>query len=402
MDFSPSARSQAVTERAADFIADEITPVEPAYLKAVREAADPWQPRPVIEELKAKARAAGLWNLFLRDQRYGAGLTNVEYAPVAELTGRSVLAPEVFNCAAPDTGNMEVLLEFGSPEQQERWLHPLLAGEIRSAFCMTEPDVASSDATNMEATATFEGGEVVVDGVKWWSTGVGHPGCELLIFMGLSDPSAPRHRRHSMVLVPRDTPGVSVERLLPTMGFRDEPHGHGVVRFDRVRVPAASVVAGPGRGFEIAQRRLGPGRIHHCMRLIGLAEAALELACRRAMTRSAFGRPLAELGGNQERIADARVAIDAARLLVLRTAWLLDTVGIQGALSEVSQIKVAVPTMAQHVIDMAIQLHGGAGMSDDTPLAAAWAAARSLRIADGPDEVHRGVVARHELRRYTA
>jgi alkylation response protein AidB-like acyl-CoA dehydrogenase len=297
---------------------------------------------------------------------------------------------------------MEVLLQFGTPEQQERWLAPLLRGEIRSAFCMTEPDVASSDATNMQATARIEGDEVVLDGEKWWSTGVGHPDCEVLIFMGLTDPDAHRYGQHSMVLVPRDAPGVTVERLLPTMGFLDAPGGHGRVRFDGVRVPLDHVIGTPGGAFGIAQARLGPGRVHHCMRLIGLAELALELACRRATTRVAFGKPLANLGGNRERIADARMKIDQARLLVLHAAWLLDTEGLAGALGAVSQIKVVVPNMAQEVIDMAIQLHGGAGLSDETPLAGAWTMARALRLADGPDEVHRGVIARLELAAYKA
>ncbi|MGH3498709.1 MAG: acyl-CoA dehydrogenase family protein [Nocardioidaceae bacterium] len=402
MDFEHSALATEVLGRVRDFMTAHVDPIEADYHRAVRAADDPWQPLPVLEELKARARAEGLWNLFLPDQEHGGGLSNLEYAPVAELTGHSFIAPEVFNCSAPDTGNMEVLVEYGSPAQQQRWLQPLLAGEIRSAFCMTEPAVASSDATNMAATAVVDGDEIVLDGRKWWSTGIGHPRCEVLIFMALTDPDAPKHARHSMVLVPRAATGVTVERLLPTMGYHDEPHGHGVVSFDGVRLPLDSVIAGPGRGFEIAQGRLGPGRIHHCMRLIGLAEMALELACRRGTSRIAFGKPLTDLSGNRERIADARIAIDQARLLVLRTAWLLDTQGLKGARCEVSQIKVTVPRMAQDVIDMAIQLHGGAGMSDDFPLAQAWAAARSLRLADGPDEVHRGVIARLELAKYAA
>jgi acyl-CoA dehydrogenase len=314
--------------------------------------------------------------------------------------GRSLMAPEVFNCNAPDTGNMEVLYHYGSDEQKRRWFEPLLAGEIRSAFCMTEPDVASADATNMEATAAIDGDEVVLNGRKWWSTGLGHPDCKLLIFMGLTDPEADRHARHSMVLVPVDTDGVRIERMLHAMGFDDAPYGHGQVSFDDVRLPASAVIAGPGRGFEIAQGRLGPGRIHHCMRTIGLAERALELACRRALSRRAFGKPLARLGGNAERIADARIAIEQARLLVLKAAWSLDRNGIRGAMNDVSQIKVAVPRMAQDVIDFAIQLHGGAGLCEDFPLAQAWSGARSLRIADGPDEVHKMVVSRFELKRY--
>jgi acyl-CoA dehydrogenase len=315
--------------------------------------------------------------------------------------GRSLIASEVCNCNAPDSGNMEVLLHFGSPEQQERWLVPLLKGEIRSAFCMTEPEVASSDATNMQATAVLEGDEVVLNGSKWWSTGVGHPNCRVAIFMGLTDPQADRYHRHSMVLVPLDAPGVKVERMLCAMGFDDAPGGHGEVSFTDVRLPASAIVGGPGQAFAIAQARLGPGRVHHCMRLIGLAELALELACRRATGRVAFGKPLANLGGNRERIADARIAIDQARLHVLHAAWLIDTAA-DGVLGAVSQIKVAVPSMAQRVVDMAMQLHGAAGLGDDFPLGAAWTVARALRLADGPDEVHRGVIARLELARYGA
>jgi acyl-CoA dehydrogenase len=414
MDFSPSPRAAELTEQVRDFIATEVEPVEPQYhrdVAALRERGDPWTPLPVLAELKQKARAKGLWNLFLPyehagdyakqfDVAGGEGLTNVDYAPIAEQTGRSFLAPHVLNCSAPDTGNMEVLLRYGTEQQRKEWLEPLLDGRIRSAFTMTEPDVASSDATNMQATAVVDGDEVVINGRKWWSTGVGHPDCKILIFMGLTDPDADRHARHSMVLVPRDTAGVKVERLLNTMGIFDEPFGHGEVSFTDVRVPASNILMGPGRAFEIAQGRLGPGRVHHCMRLIGLAEKALELACRRATSRVAFGKPIANLGGNRERIADARIAIDQARLLVLKTAWLLDTAGPAGALSEVSQIKVAVPNMAQRVIDMAMQLHGGGGMSDDFPLATAWTSARSLRLADGPDEVHRNVIAKLELGKY--
>jgi acyl-CoA dehydrogenase len=414
MDLAPSARAADLTARVADFMATEITPVESAYhrdLAAARVDGDPWTPLPVLAELKAKARAHGLWNLFLPREhageyavRFGTdggeGLSNVDYAPLAEQMGRSAIAPLVFNCNAPDTGNMEVLLRYGSPQQREQWLEPLLDGRIRSAFTMTEPEVASSDATNMVATCVVDGDEVVVNGRKWWSTGVGNTECRILVFMGVTDPDADRHRRHSMVLVPMDTPGVRVERLLNTMGMYDEPLGHGEVSFTDVRVPLGHVISGPGQGFAIAQGRLGPGRIHHCMRLIGLAELALELACRRGLERTAFGKPLVDLGGNRERIADARIAIDQARLLVLDAAWKLDEGGPARALSEVSAIKVAVPTMAQQVIDMALQLHGGGGMSDDFPLAAAFVNARSLRLADGPDEVHRGMVARLELGKY--
>ena len=400
MDFGLSARTRDYRGRVMQFIQTEIEPVEVGYHRQVRESDDPWRPLPILAELQRKARAAGLWNLFMPDEEHGVGLTHLEYAPLAEEMGRSFLAPHAFNCNAPDTGNMEVLANYGTPAQQKEWLEPLLAGEIRSAFCMTEPDVASSDATNMAATADIDGDEVVVNGLKWWSTGVGHPRCELLIFMGLTDPDAHRHARHTMVLVPRSTPGVAVERTLPTMGLYDEPFGHGEVSFDDVRVPLSHVVAGPGRAFEIAQGRLGPGRVHHCMRLVGLAERALELALERGTSRVAFGKPLVNLGGNRERIADARIAIEQLRLLVLKTAWLLDTQGLAGALSEVSQIKVAAPRVAQDVVDMAIQLHGGAGLSQDFPLAASWASARSLRLADGPDEVHRGVIARLELEPY--
>jgi acyl-CoA dehydrogenase len=416
MDFTPSPRAADLTARVADFMATEVKPVETDYRRDLAEArrtGDPWTPLPVIAELQAKARAQGLWNLFLPIEHAGeyaarfgtdggVGLSNVDYAPLAELMGRSEIGPLVFNCNAPDTGNMEVLLRYGSEGQRREWLEPLLAGEIRSAFTMTEPGVASSDATNMEATAVVDGDEIVVNGRKWWSTGVGHPDCKIYIFMGVTDPDADRHQRHSMVLVPRDTPGVRIERMLTTMGIYDEPLGHGEVSFTEVRVPASNVISGPGEGFAIAQGRLGPGRVHHCMRLIGLAESALELACRRGLERTAFGKPLANLGGNRERIADARIAIDQARLLVLHAAWKLDQGGPMHALADVSAIKVAVPNMAQQVIDMALQLHGGGGMSDDFPIAAAWIGARSLRLADGPDEVHRGMVARLELGKYQA
>ena len=382
MDFEHSPRTQELLARLIAFQEREVAPREEPYMRELLSRDDPWVVLPAIEELKAKARQEGLWNLFLPDEEHGAGLSNVEYAPLAERMGRSLITAEVCNCNAPDTGNMEVLWHFGSGEQKERWLKPLLEGEIRSAFCMTEPEVASSDATNMQATATVEDDEVVLNGRKWWSTGVGHPNCKVAIFMGLTDPEAHRYQQHSMVLVPMDTPGVKVERMLSTMGFLDAPAGHG-----------------PGQAFAIAQARLGPGRIHHCMRLIGMAELVLEMACRRASERVAFGKPLANLGGNRERIADARIAIDQARLHVLHTAWLVDQKAPE-APGAASQIKVAVPNMAQAVVDMAIQLHGGGGLSNDFPLAAAWTAARSLRLADGPDEVHRGVIARLELARY--
>jgi acyl-CoA dehydrogenase len=400
MDFSPSDHAVQLSRKLDRFMREEVEPIESDYHRQMAEADDPWQVLPVIGELKARARESGLWNLFLPDETLGQGLSNLDYAPMAERMGRSLIAPEIFNCNAPDTGNMEVLYHYGSDDQKARWLKPLLAGEIRSAFCMTEPEVASSDATNMQATATVDGDEVVLNGRKWWSTGIGHPDCKVVIFMGLTDPDADRHHRHSMVLVPLDTTGVKVERMLHAMGFHDAPYGHGEVSFSDVRLPKSAIIAGPGKGFEIAQGRLGPGRIHHCMRLIGLAEMALERACRRALDREAFGCPLAKLGGNGERIAGARIAIEQARLLVLKAAWSLDERGIVRSMSEVSQIKVAVPSMAQRVIDMAMQLHGGGGMSEDFPLAAAWTGARALRLADGPDEVHRGLIARMELKRY--
>jgi acyl-CoA dehydrogenase len=414
MDFSPSPRAAGLAARVAAFVTDEIEPVQERYhreVAALCPTAEPgsWQESPLLGELRAKARAQGLWNLFLPAghdtpwaEKYGtaggAGLANADYAPLAELMGRATfLAPYVFNCNAPDTGNMEVLLKYGTHEQQQEWLVPLLDGRIRSGFAMTEPAVASSDATNMEATAVVDGDEVVVNGTKWFTTGVGHPDCKILVFMGLTDPEADRHHRHTMVLVPLDTPGVEVERLLPTMHVYDEPVGHGQVSFTDVRVPASNILLGDGRAFEIAQGRLGPGRVHHCMRLIGQAEVALELAIKRGLSRTAFGRPLVKLGGNPERIADARIAIDQARLLVLNAAWKLDQGGAMNAISEVSQIKVIVPNVAQQVIDMAMQLHGGGGMTDDFPLAAMWTNARALRLADGPDEVHRGLIARIEI-----
>ncbi|MFG1270831.1 acyl-CoA dehydrogenase family protein [Xanthobacter versatilis] len=403
MDFSFSAKAQDYIARLGAFMDAHVHPAEAEYARQLRESeAGPWIVPPVMAELKAKARAAGLWNLFLPDIEYGAGLSNADYAPLAELTGHSLVAPEIFNCNAPDTGNMEVLVKYGSPAQKERWLTPLLEGAIRSAFCMTEPEVASSDATNMRATAVVKGVRVVLNGRKWWSTGLGHPDCRVVIFMGLTDPDAPKHARHSMVLVPLDAPGVRIERMLPVFGTLDEPYGHGEISFTDVDLPLDAVIAGPGRGFEIAQGRLGPGRIHHCMRAIGAAERALELLCRRALTRVAFGKPLAALGGNVDVIANARIAIAQARLLTLKAAWLMDTVGVKGAMSEISQIKVVAPSVAQQVIDAAIQIHGGAGLSDDFGLAGLYAYARVLRIADGPDEVHRALIAKLELKAQAA
>jgi acyl-CoA dehydrogenase len=417
MDFAHSPRSRDLADRVRQFVAERIDPAEPEILADVAarrsRGEDPWPPHPLIAELQQQARAEGLWNLFLpagHGDPYaarfgtdgGTGLTNVDYAPVAEQMGRSLLAPLVMNCNAPDTGNMEVILKYGSAEQKEQWLEPLLDGRIRSAFLMTEPEVASSDATTMQATAEVDGDEIVLNGRKWWSTGVGHPDCKVGIFMGLTDPTAHKYAQHSMVLVPMDAPGVRIERCLPALGQYDEPLGHGEVTLTDVRLPRSAVIGNPGDAFAIAQGRLGPGRVHHCMRLIGLAERALELACERAVSRVAFGKPLANLGGNRERLAEARIAINSARLLVLHAAWALDTHGIAGATSEVSEIKAAVPRMACQVIDMAIQLHGGAGVSGDFPLAMAYAGARSLRLADGPDEVHLGVVARRMLKPYLA
>ena len=403
MDFGFDDRTQELHDALTDFMTECVYPAEPVFAAEVAEADDPWSRPPIIAELKEKARARGLWNLFLPHPEYGAGLTNLQYAPLAELTGRSPhLAPEALNCAAPDTGNMELLAEFGSAEQRETWLMPLLDATIRSAFCMTEPDVASSDATNIATRITRDGDEVVVNGRKWWSSGAMDPMCRLFIVMGKSDPAAERHRQQSMVLVPRDTPGVTVHRGMRVFGYTDGPHGgHAEISFTDVRVPASSLIGGEGDGFAIAQARLGPGRIHHCMRLVGMAERALELMCQRAGARTAFGRPLAEQGVIQHWIAESRVRIEQARLLVLKTAWLMDTVGNKGAHTEIQAIKIATPAMAEWVIDKAIQTYGAAGVSQDTPLANLWSHARTLRLADGPDEVHRAALARRELRRWT-
>lgn len=400
MDFAMSAKGQDYFKRVKSFMKQHILPIEEDYFRQLHGLENPWVVLPIITDLKAKAKAEGLWNLFLPNSDHGAGLTNADYAVLAEEMGHSFIAPEIFNCNAPDTGNMEVLHYFGSEEQQERWLKPLLAGEIRSAFCMTEPDVASSDATNMAARAEIEGDEVVLNGRKWWSTGIGHPDCQVIIFMGLTDPTAHRHQQHSMVVVPKDSPGVKVERMLTVFGDADAPYGHGEVSFTNVRLPKSAIIKGPGRGFEIAQGRLGPGRVHHCMRAIGAAERTLELMIRRSLSREAFGRPLAKLGGNPDIIARARMSIEQARLLTLKTAWLLDTKGIAGAISEVSQIKAAIPEMLCEIVDQAIQMHGGGGLSTDHPLTGLYGYARSLRLADGPDEVHRAMVARIELKKY--
>ncbi len=400
MNFEHSAKAKEMIKRVQQFMDAYIFPLEEEYLKATHHGNPDfksWTVDPRVEELKAKAKAEGLWNLFLPPV---SGLSNLEYAPVAEITGQSLLAPEIFNCNAPDTGNMEVLWKYGSEEQKETWMKPLLDGTIRSAFCMTEPDVASSDATNMQATITTDGDDVILNGTKWWSTGIGHPNCKVAIFMGLSDATAHKYQQHSMVLVPLDTTGVTIERMLPVYGGYDPPFGHGEVTFKNVRLPKSAVIAGLGKGFEIAQGRLGPGRIHHCMRQIGVAERALKLMIERGSERVAFGKPLINLGGNRDIIANARIDIEMTRLLVLKTAFLLDTVGAMGALSEVSQIKVVAPNLACRILDQAIQMHGGKGMSNDTPLAAMFAYARILRLADGPDEVHRGVVAKLELMKY--
>jgi acyl-CoA dehydrogenase len=402
VEFAYSPKVEEYLGRLAAFMDEHVYPSEPLYAEQVARLAGQWQPPPVMEQLKAEARARGLWNLFLPHPEFGAGLSNLEYAPLAELSGRSpALAPEALNCSAPDTGNMELLASFGTREQQERWLRPLLQGEIRSCFSMTEPDVASSDATNIAARITRDGDHYVVSGRKWWSSGAMSARCRLAIVMGVTDPGAEPHRRQSMVLVPLDTPGVEVRRSTSVFGYGDGPHGgHAEILFDDVRVPAANLLGEPGSGFAIAQARLGPGRIHHCMRLIGMAERALELTCRRVVGRVSFGRPIAEHGVVQAWIADARIRIEQARLLVLKTAWLMDTVGNRGARTEIAAIKVAVPEMACSVIDDAIQAHGGAGLSQDFPLASLYAQARLLRIADGPDEVHRISVARRELRPY--
>jgi len=405
MDFSYSERTAALQTRVKDFMAEHVYPAEPIYwqeLEANSSAGKRWTPLQVIEALKPKARAAGLWNLFLPESDRGAGLSNQEYAPLAEIMGRVPWASEVFNCSAPDTGNMEVLVRYGSADHKKRWLEPLLAGEIRSAFAMTEPAVASSDATNIEARIERRGDEVIINGRKWWTSGAGDPRCKIMIFMGKTDPEAPRHSQQSMVLVPMDAPGVKVLRPLMVFGYDDAPHGHMEVDFDNVRVPASNILLGEGRGFEIAQGRLGPGRIHHCMRLIGLAERSLELMCRRASSRIAFGKPVAAQGVTQERIAEARCQIEQARLLTLKAAWMMDVAGNKAAKAEIAMIKVVAPNMACRVIDWAMQVHGGAGMCQDFPLAYFYTAARTLRFADGPDEVHRNAIAKIELGRQAA
>lgn len=405
MDFDYSAKVQDLQARLTAFMEEHIYPAEAVYhaeVEANRRTGNAWVATKVMEELKVKARAAGLWNLFLPESHRGAGLTNLEYAPLCEIMGRSWIAPEAFNCNAPDTGNMETLERYATEEQKQQWLVPLLAGEIRSAFAMTEPDVASSDATNIEASIVRDGDEYVINGKKWWTTGAPDPRCKLLIFMGKTDPHNPnRHQQQSMILIPIDAPGVTMTRFLPVFGYDDAPHGHGEFTFDNVRVPVSSILLGEGRGFEIAQGRLGPGRIHHCMRLIGMAERALEAMCKRSLSRVAFGRPIADQGVTRERIANARILIDQARFLTLNAAHKMDTVGNKVAAKEIAMIKVAAPNMALQVLDWAIQAHGAAGVSDDFNLAFHYAQARTLRFADGPDEVHRNAIAKQELARYS-
>jgi acyl-CoA dehydrogenase len=405
MDFAYDAHTEELRKRLLEFMDEWVYPAEPVFAEQVAanaRAGDPWRRPAVMAELKDQARGRGLWNLFLAHNDSGPGLTNLQYAPLAEITGRSPwLAPEALNCAAPDTGNMELLAAFGTEQQRDRWLRPLLEGEIRSAFCMTEPDVASSDASNIATRIERDGAEYVINGRKWWSSGAMNPECQILIVMGKTTQGGDRHRQQSMILVPRDTPGISMLRGMTLFGYDDAPHGgHAEVEFRDVRVPAANLIGGEGDGFAIAQARLGPGRIHHCMRLIGASERALELMCRRVTERTAFGKPLAEQGVIQDWIAEARVRIEQARLLVLKTAWMMDTVGNKGAHTEIQAIKIATPAMAEWVIDKAIQAHGAAGVSQDFPLAALWANARTLRFADGPDEVHKRSLARRELRPY--
>ncbi len=409
MDFNYSPRTQELQAQLIRFMEEHVYPAEPAWwaeIEANTAAGKRWTPLETIEKLKPKARAQGLWNLFLPPSadghkntsgNYGQGLSNQEYAPLAEIMGRVPWSSEVFNCSAPDTGNMETIVRYGAEEHKKLWLEPLLDGRIRSAFAMTEPAVASSDATNIEARIERDGNDYVINGRKWWTSGAGDPRCKIYIFMGKTDPTAPKHSQQSMVLVPADTPGVKVLRPLNVFGFDDAPHGHMEVAFDNVRVPVSNILLGEGRGFEIAQGRLGPGRIHHCMRLIGLAERALELMCRRASKRVAFGRTIAEQGVTRERIAEARCMIDQARLLTLKAAWMMDMAGNKSAKAEIAMIKVVAPNMACQVIDWAMQVHGGAGMSQDFPLAYFYTMARTLRYADGPDEVHRNAIAKLEL-----
>jgi acyl-CoA dehydrogenase len=402
MDFEYSARTKKYLDQVRSFMDAYVLPSEALYVQQVESASSRWTVPPVMEELKARARKEGLWNLFLPESEYGPGLSNLEYAPVCELMGRTPIAPEVFNCSFPDTGNAEVLVRYGTPEQKKQWLAPLLEGTIRSAFAMTEPDVASSDATNIQASIVRHGNEYIINGRKWWTSGIGDPRCTLIIFMGKTDAqNHDRHKQQSMILIPRDAPGITLVRMLTVFGYDDAPHGHGELLFENVRVPASNLLLGEGRGFEIAQGRLGPGRIHHCMRQVGVAERALELMCRRARERVAFGKPLSENDITQERIAQARIEIDRARLLVLHAAWAMDTYGNKAARQAIAEIKVAVPEMTARVLDWAIQLFGAAGVSQTFPLAYLAATARTMRILDGPDEVHRRQIAQLELRKYS-
>jgi acyl-CoA dehydrogenase len=400
MLFEMTSRAKALAGQLTAFMDAHIYPNESVFGDQIAEG-NRWQPVPIVEALKPKARAAGLWNLFLPESELGAGLTNVEYAPLCEIMGRSpAFAPEVFNCSAPDTGNMEVLVRYGSPEHRREWLEPLLRGEIRSCFAMTEPEVASSDATNIRSSIVRDGEHYVINGRKWFISGAGDPRCRIAIFMGKTDPKAPRHQQQSMILVPMNAPGITIRRMLPVFGYDDAPHGHAEITFENVRVPASNLLLGEGRGFEIAQGRLGPGRIHHCMRLIGLAERCLEAMCRRVLTRVAFGKTLAEQGTIRADIADSRMELEQARLLTLNAAHLMDTAGNKAARGEIAMIKVVVPRAALRVIDRAIQAHGAAGVSEDFPLASAWAHTRTIRLADGPDEVHRDAIAKLELSKY--